>query len=165
MLVRGQAEFDGYLDFSVAVRATESRQLNDIRLEIPIASDVARYLMGFGLKGEARPQSFDWKWDAKHNQDGAWIGDVNAGLQFGLRDDRYVRPLNTNFYLSQPLLMPASWDNLGQGGCRLGKRDGHEYLVTCYSGPRQMTAGEVQHYDFHLLLTPFHTLDTNSQWT
>ena len=27
-----------------------------------------------------------------------WIGDVNAGMQFTLKDEHYVRPLNTNFY-------------------------------------------------------------------
>jgi len=56
MRVRGQAEFDGYLDFSVEVRATRTQLLNDIRLEIPMASDVARYLMGFGLKEGRDPK-------------------------------------------------------------------------------------------------------------
>ncbi len=68
-----------------------------------------------------RPDTFEWKWEvAKNNQDSAWIGDVNAGLQFTLKDDKYVRPLNTNFYTLKPLVMPASWVNEGKGGCRLG---------------------------------------------
>ena len=43
-------------------------------------------MMGLNLKGEALClDNYDWKWDVAHkNQDGAWIGDVNAGMQFSL---------------------------------------------------------------------------------
>jgi hypothetical protein len=161
--VRGEMEFDGYVTYSVDVRALKETNLQDIRLEIPFHNDVARYTMGLGLKGAARPDTYDWKWEVKHNQDAAWIGDVNAGLQFGLQDDHYSRPLNTNFYLSKPLIMPASWDNGGQGGCQY-RSEASAYRVRCFSGPRRMSAGEVQHYDFHLLLTPFHTINPTTQW-
>ncbi len=50
---------------------------------------------------------------------------MNAGLQFTLKDDKYSRPLNTNFYHSKPLVMPASWANGGRGGCRLTEQGGH----------------------------------------
>ena len=126
----------------------------------PIAADVARYLMGLGFKGGARPESFDWKWKVENNQDSAWIGDVNAGLQFTLKDDKYVRPLNTNFYTLKPLVMPASWFNGGKGGCRLAEKDASTYLVSCYSGARTIAQGETLHYNFRLLLTPFKPLDT-----
>jgi hypothetical protein len=161
--VRGEMELDGYVKYSVVVRALQETNLQDIRLEIPFHADVARYTMGLGLKGGMRPETFDWKWDVKHNQDGAWIGDVNAGLQFGLQDDRYSRPLNTNFYLSKPLIMPKSWDNGGRGGCRY-RTEPSVYRVACFSGARTMAANEVQHYDFRLLLTPFHTISPDRQW-
>ncbi len=162
--LRGEMEFDGTIDYSIDLTARKASTVSDIRLEIPIVADVAHYAMGLGLRGGTRPDQYDWKWRVEHNQDGAWIGDVNAGLQFSLRDDRYSRPLNTNFYLSKPLVMPASWDNAGKGGCRLGVKDSGTYLVTCYSGARSFAAGETQHYNLRLLLTPFHTLDTKSQW-
>ena len=111
-----------------------------------------------------RPPSVQWTWDVEKNQDSAWIGDVNAGLQFTLKDDKYSRPLNTNFYHSKPLVMPASWSNGGRGGCRISER-GDVVLVECYSGARTMKKDEVQRYDFRLLLTPFHTLDTKTQFT
>jgi Family of unknown function (DUF6067) len=161
--VHAELEFDGNVKYSVAVKALRETNLQDIHLEIPFRDDVARYVMGLGLKGGSRPERFDWKWDVKHNQDGAWIGDVNAGLQFGLQDDRYSRPLNTNFYLSKPLVMPASWDNSGRGGCSF-RHQSTTYLVTCGSGQRKMAADEVQHYDFRLLLTPFHTINPLKQW-
>ena len=162
--VRGEVESDGYVTYSVAVHALQGTDLKDIRLEIPFNADVARYTMGLGLKGGRPPAAFDWKWEVKHNQDAAWIGDVNAGLQFGLQDDHYSRPLNTNFYLSKPLVMPASWNNSGQGGCQY-RTETAIYRVRCFSGPRKMAAGETQHYDFHLLITPFHTINPAKQWT
>lgn len=170
-------EFDGNIDFEVAVTTSEGIDLGDIRLEIPYAADVARYMLGMGRVGGYRPDSLDWKWEVRHNQDGAWMGDVNAGLQFSLRDDRYERPLNTNFYLSKPLVMPASWANDGRGGCRLGEAAGNGsesragapgaagiYRVVCYSGLRTMQAGEVQRYDFRLAVTPFKTIDPRAQF-
>ncbi|MGA2202629.1 MAG: glycoside hydrolase domain-containing protein [Terriglobales bacterium] len=169
MDLHAQMEFDGNIEFTLALDSTAAVKLNDLRLEIPLAADVARYAMGLGLKGGARPASFDWKWNIKRNQDSAWVGDVNAGLQFTLKDDHYARPLNTNFYQSQPLVMPVSWDNLGQGGCRFAEPDNKTndttYLVTCYSGPRTLVPGQTQHYNFRLLLTPFHTINTQAQWS
>jgi hypothetical protein len=164
MKTRAQMEFDGNIEFEVEVRAAQAAALKDIRLEIPLSREVARYMMGLGVKGGIRPASLQWSWDVEKNQDSAWLGDVNAGLQFTLKDDKYARPLNTNFYHSKPLVMPASWANGGRGGCRLTEK-ADVVLVECYSGARSMTKGEVQRYDFRLLLTPFHPIDTKAQFT
>ena len=164
MTVRGQVEMDGTVDYRVALAADRPVALGDVRLEIPVARDVAKYMMGMGLKGGFRPATFTWKWDVQRNQDSAWIGDVNAGLQFSMRDERYVRPLNTNFYQLKPLVMPRSWDNGGKGGCSFGEL-GEAFAARCFSGPRTLQAGETVHYDFRLLVTPFHALDTRAQWT
>ncbi len=161
--VEASMEFDGNMEFSVVLSARESTEVSDVVLEIPLKADVARYAMGLGLKGGAAPAEFDWKWKQKHNQDGAWVGDVNAGLQFSLHDEHYSRPLNTNFYLSKPLVMPTSWANDGKGGCRFVRRD-DRYLIQCFSGARTIRAGEALHYDVRLLLTPFHTIDPAAQW-
>jgi hypothetical protein len=173
MQVVGRAEFDGTLDFEISLSAAAATPLTDVRLRVPIARDVARYMMGMGRKGGLRPASFEWSWNVERNQDGAWIGDVNAGLQFSMRDERYVRPLNTNFYQLKPLVMPRSWDNDGQGGCRMeetagsGDRAGsasEAFEVVCFSGARTLAAGESLRFDFRLLVTPFHPLDTDRQW-
>jgi tetratricopeptide (TPR) repeat protein len=160
-----QMDFDGNLEFSVRVSAAKATPVEDIRLEIPIAADVARYLMGLGFKGGARPASFDWKWKVENNQDSAWVGDVNAGLQFTLKDEKYVRPLNTNFYTLKPLVMPASWYNGGKGGCHLAEQGAATYLVRCYSGARTMAQGESLFFNFRLLLTPFKPIDPKAQFT
>jgi Glycoside hydrolase 123, N-terminal domain len=162
--VHGRIEFDGTIEYEVALRATETMDLADVRLELPLRPEVARYAMGLGWKGGVRPDRLEWTWDvAKKNQDAIWVGDTGAGAQLTLKDDRYERPLNTNFYLSKPLVLPASWGNGGRGGCRLGEEPG-AYLVRCFSGPRRMEKGEEQRYDFRLALTPFKPIDTDAQW-
>ncbi|WP_317235365.1 glycoside hydrolase domain-containing protein [Niabella ginsengisoli] len=100
MQVDATLEFDGFLSYTVRLIASQDIAIKDINFHIPVVPDFAKYFMGLGLKGGNRPDSVLWKWDvANKNQDGGWIGNVNAGLQFSLRDEHYVRPLNTNFYL------------------------------------------------------------------
>ncbi len=189
MDVRAEMEFDGTLEFAVALASAAPVEIADVRLEIPVALGAARYMMGMGYPGGHRPERLEWSWAVERNQDGAWIGDVNAGLQFSMRDERYERPLNTNFYLSKPLVMPASWANDGAGGCRFEEvaqaraeagvgEAGHTpparraaavvtpgaFLVRCFSGRRTLEPGVPVRYDFRLALTPFKPLDTDAQW-
>ncbi|WP_199140871.1 glycoside hydrolase domain-containing protein [Pedobacter sp. ASV12] len=164
MDITGSLEFDGFMSYTVKVTALKDLDLKDVTMHIPFNKTAATYLMGFGQKGGERPEKFEWKWDvANKNQDGAWLGNVNAGLQYSLRDEKYVRPLNTNFYLQKPLLLPTSWGNGSKGGVSIGIK-GSSMLANNYTGEREMKKGEVQYYNFTLLITPFHTIDTDFQW-
>jgi len=164
MEVTASLEFDGFVAYTVKVVALRDVDLKDISMHIPFKQDVAKYMMGLNQKGGDRPDNFEWKWDVAHkNQDGAWIGNVNAGLQYSLRDEHYVRPLNTNFYLQKPLLLPTSWGNDNKGGISIAKK-GDAVLADNYSGERSMKKGEVLYYNFNLLITPFHTINTDFQW-
>jgi len=163
-LLQGSLEADGTLTYSIALSAERDTVISDIQWSVPLNASVATYELGLGRQGDRAPDAFEWKWDEQNNQDGAWIGTVNAGLEFHLRDDNYRRPLNTNFYHQQPLRMPLSWDNHGQGGIRLqriakGRDDVPSYQVIAFSGPRQMKAGETMHYDIVMRVTPFKTID------
>ncbi len=164
MSVTGRAEFDGFINYEVKITALKDATLDDIQMVIPFSNAASDYMMGLNEKGTKTPESYHWKWDVAHkNQDGAWIGNVNAGLQFSLRDEKYVRPLNTNFYLSKPLILPASWGNGGEGGIDIVKNStGAE--VTNYSGKRIVKKGDVLYYNFNLMITPFHPLNTEQQW-
>ncbi|HLK30836.1 MAG TPA: glycoside hydrolase domain-containing protein [Puia sp.] len=165
MEVNASIEFDGFMVYKVKISALNDVQLNDIALQIPYKKSSSIYLMGLGQKGSYRPKDFEWKWDVAHkNQDGAWLGTVNAGLQFSLRDEKYVRPLNTNFYLQKPLLLPSSWGNENKGGITI-KENSDTVLVNGYSGSRSMKKGDVLYYNFTLLITPFHTINTDFQWS
>lgn len=164
MEVTGSLEFDGFVSYTVKVTALKDIDLKDVTMHIPFNKTAATYMMGFGQKGGERPEKFDWKWDvANKNQDGAWLGNVNAGLQYSLRDERYIRPLNTNFYLQKPLLLPTSWGNGDKGGVSIGIK-GSSMLANNFTGEREMKKGEVQYYNFTLLITPFHTINTDFQW-
>jgi len=164
MTCLGQMEFDGCVEFDIKLISAEEINVNDVRLEIPLRRDVAKYMMGMGYRGGFRPRGFNWKWNSKKNQDSAWVGDVNAGLQCSFRDENYSRPLNTNFYQLKPLIMPRSWWNQGWGGCDFLEVNQDTFLIKAYSGPRRIREGEELHYIFSLLITPFKTLDTKAQW-
>ncbi len=156
--VTASLEADGTLVYAIALKATQLTELRDIRLEIPLHRDAAQYQLGLGRQGDRAPDDFSWKWNVQNNQDGAWIGAVNAGLEFHLRDEHYQRPLNTNFYHQQPLRMPVSWDNGGKGGIRLHSEQA-DYLAEAFSGPRTMQAGETLRYDIVMRITPFKTIN------
>ena len=164
MEVEGSLEFDGFVDFKVKVTALKDIDLSNITMQIPFEKEETKYMMGLGEKGGKRPDNFKWKWDvATKSQDGVWLGNVNAGLHYSLRDENYVRPLNTNFYLMKPLLLPTSWGNGTNGGINIGEV-GKSILADNYSGPRSMKKGDVLYYNFNLLITPFHPIDTDFQW-
>ncbi|MES1259233.1 MAG: glycoside hydrolase domain-containing protein, partial [Gemmatimonadota bacterium] len=163
--VTGDLEFDGNLEYRVALVATKNTPVHDIRLTIPMRRDVARLFMGLNRPGGTRPDSYDWKWDvATHNQDAFWFGDVNGGMQLTFKDEQYVRPLNTNFYLQSPLRAPRSWSNDGKGGCRFAA-EAAVYRATCFSGPRTLSAGDTLWFNFRVLVTPFHTIDTKTHFS
>ncbi len=165
MQTHARLEFDGNIEYQVALTSSRPVNVRDIRIEVPYARAASRYMMGLGRTGGFRPADFHWKWDVQKNQDAVWIGDVTAGMQVSLKDEHYSRPLNTNFYHLKPLVMPASWSNDGRGGCNVADRDSTATLLRCYSGPRTIKPGEILHYDFRLLITPFKTLDTREHFT
>ena len=159
-----QLDLDGTIEYQASLSSDANVNLADVRLDIPMLNQAVRYFMGMNLKGGKRPASYDWKWEVTRNQDAAWLGDVNGGIQFTLKDDHsYVRPLNTNFYQQKPLVMPLSWANRGRGGCRFAET-GAIYRTTCFSGPRTLLAGDTLHYDFRLMITPFHPIDPARHW-
>ena len=161
--VQAAMEMDGFLEFTVRLAADEKTEVKDIYLEAPLAASAARYMMGLGHKGGLRPADFSWAWDRTKNQDALWLGDVNAGMQIGLRAENYSRPLNTNFYLSKPLNIPPSWENGGKGRVTV-KAEGSAVIFVASSGPRTLEPGRDLYFNFTLLLTPFKTIDPKGQW-
>lgn len=164
MKLEGQMEFDGAMKYKLTLIANKDTEVNDIRLQIPMQKDVAKYMMGMGYKGNTCPERYNWKWNQKKNQDAVWVGDINAGIQVSFYDENYERPLNTNFYHLKPLNMPVSWANSGKGGCKISERS-DACMITATSGNRKLLKGQILHFDFRLLITPFRTIDTDKQWS
>ncbi|MCX2432698.1 glycoside hydrolase domain-containing protein [Pedobacter sp. GR22-10] len=164
MDLEGTLEFDGYIHYVIKVTALNDVLFSNVDFHIPFDKSATKYLMGLGEKGGVRPDTVKWKWDvANKNQDAVWIGNVNAGLYYHLRDENYVRPLNTNFYLQKPLVLPKSWGNDNKGGIQINIK-GSSMLADSFTGARSMKKGDVLYYNFNLLITPFHLLDTDFQW-
>ncbi|MEG1648577.1 MAG: DUF6067 family protein, partial [Rikenellaceae bacterium] len=161
--IDGLMEFDGFMEYKVAVTATENCSIDDIMLQVPIDNKSAKYWLGLGSEGSYRPEKGSWKWDIEKNQEGYWFGDVNGGIQCLFRDENYVRPLNTNFYHQKPLNLPPSWWNNGNGGISFGEKNGTLNVKT-YSGKRTIKKGETLHFNFLLSVTPFKPIDTKKQW-
>ena len=175
MTVDGALEYDGMLDLRITLVATSDAAIDDIGLPVTLVPDAAEYMLGLGRKGGKRPGGLYWRWAVENHQEGVWLGGVHKGLQYVLRDENYVRPLNTNFYRNQPLNMPPSWYNEGRGGIQIfeerepGDPDGPDQpLVSVtadnYSGPRQVLAGDTLHFNIRFLITPFKPINTNQHF-
>ena len=164
VLCRAEMESDGFVGYHLTVTATEATPVRDIRLEVPLRREIAKYLMGMNRPGGLRPDRHDWHWDRNRNQDSVWVGDVNAGLRLRLRGENYERPLVNIYYHSKPLNLPPAWHNAGRGGCVI-ENDGEQRVVLrAFSGPATVTPGQPLHFDFELLLTPFKPIKTDAHW-
>ena len=159
----GQLEFDGFVDYSLKLTATNPVKIKDIRLEIPIVDSKAEYMMGLGHEGGFRTPDWKWKWDVSKNQDMLWVGGVNGGLRIKWKAENFVRPLVNIYYEFCPLKLPPSWGNQGKGGVNIGKEK-DEVVINAFSADREMKQGEQLNFDFELLITPFRTIDRQNKF-
>ncbi|WP_347921982.1 glycoside hydrolase domain-containing protein [Pontimicrobium sp. SW4] len=163
MSVNGTLEYDGMLEYNIQLTAENDINLNDVNLQIPMQKEAATYILGLGEKGSSLKSSINWKWDVTKHHEGAWLGGINKGLQFVLRDKNYERPLNTNFYQAKPLNLPPSWHNEGKGGIDITmNNDG--VLVKNYSGARTIKKGDTLNFNIRFLITPFKLIDTEEHF-
>ena len=161
----GKVEYDGFMEYKLALQALEDIDLNDIQLEIPLNEEAAKYLMGLGNKGGLRPRDFEWKWNIRKYQDAVWIGDVNAGLRCKFKGGNYKSPLVNIYYEYGPLNMPESWGNDGKGGIRVVEETPDIVLLEAFSGERTMKKGDELHFNFELLLTPLKPINISEHFT
>ena len=159
--VSGLMEYDGFADMKCCLTASRPVQVKDIRLEVDVSSGADTYFMGLGHPGGASPQAVEWKWNAKVNQDGFWIGAVNGGFKLQLYGANWQMPLVNAYYHWRELIIPESW---GTGGVRLNKNEAGTKIVA-YSGPRELAADQPTAFNFKLFLTPFKPLNTEEQWS
>jgi hypothetical protein len=164
MDLQAKMDFDGNINYEISLVALKDVTVSDIYLDVPLEKNVAKYMMGLGEKGGFLRNDIHWKWEVKKNQDGPWIGDVNAGVQVRCSDINYERPLNTNFYQRKPLNMPTSWYNNGQGGININRNE-EDVTIRSYSGKRVMKKGEVFHFNFNIAITPFKPIAPKKQWS
>jgi hypothetical protein len=153
----GIVESDGYINYKIQIKALNDISLNDIRLEIPFAGDIAQYMIGMGLPGTLVPQSHQTGWEGPY--DSFWIGNTAAGLWCELRGGNYHGPL-LNLYHPAP---PGSWFNNDNGGFRIEKVS-NETKAVVYSGKRELKTGEKVDFEWSLLVTPVKKINYRSQF-
>jgi hypothetical protein len=163
MNISGVLEYDGMLDYKINIIANKDVNIKDIKLLIPMEKEAAKYILGLGLKGGKFKENITWKWDVTKHQEGAWLGNINKGIQYVLRDETYERPLNTNFYQAKPLNLPNSWYNNKKGGINITSENGIVNIEN-YSGERSMKEGETLNFNIRFLITPFKTIDTKEHF-
>ncbi len=151
-------EFDGFVNFRIKLTVQEDIKIKDIRLEIPIRSEIAKYMMGMGHKGGYRQNDWHWVWDEKLANNSIWIGDVDAGLHCKLKGSKDIWEL----YSLKASGVPKSWNNDGKGGCHVFT-DGDAVILKAYSGERLIKIGEELEFCFSLLITPLKPLN-RSHW-
>ena len=163
MKIAGSMQFDGSLAFSCDLAPNRSTaapiDIGDLRLELPRTPQTTTYVIGLGQPA-GRSAEFDWKWQtADKNQDSVWLGAVNGGLRLQLRERNYERPSVNIHYKRRPLVEPVAWGNGGRGGVSF-----HANRLVAFTGPRRLDPAQPLHFDFTLLVTPFHPLNTTAQW-
>ena len=154
MTTRSCMEFDGCLVYEATLEAREAAEVRDIRLEVPMLREAARYMMGFKKLGGYRPAEWDWQWDVNWTHNMVWLGDADAGLQCKLMTEEGVWQWGN----LKDTGLPASWWNDGNGGARI-REDGERVVLTAFSGPRRMEAGQQLVFRFRFLITPFKPID------
>jgi hypothetical protein len=143
----GVVESDGYFNYKVSLTALNDVNINDIRLEIPVAANVAEYMMGMGLPGTTVPQEHKAGWEGPH--DSFWLGNTKAGIWCELRGGSYSGPL-MNLYQPEH---PAAWFNNNRGGFRIKRKPG-EVRAVAFSGGREMKKGDKAEFEWSFLITP-----------
>ncbi len=165
--LNGVLDADGTVSYQLRLSPEQTLEVPDVGLHLGYYQAAVPLAMGLGVPGGRRPETVDWTWDvATKNQDALWLGGVNAGMQLSLRDERYQRPLNTNFYREKPLMEPGSWANRQEAGGESTVRGGvalrtmkDTVTLHAFSGARTLTAGEPLDFTVRLLLTPFKPIE------
>ena len=163
LLCSGRLEFDGFVDIKLKLIANKALKIKDIRLDVPMTTEKAKYMMGVNHEGGLRPSEWHWQWDTTKNQDMLWVGDVNGGMRIKWKAENYIRPLINIYYSYGPLRMPPSWGNGGKGGVNVSEV-ANTVLVSAFSGSRTLSRGQVLNYDLEMLVTPMKLVDTDVRW-
>ena len=80
--------------------------VDDIQLELPLASQHARYMVGMGVEGvAARPLA--WRWEMGTGNNGLWLGRAEAGTFLKLRGEggQWEDPMYSHISPISPLYL------------------------------------------------------------
>lgn len=150
MTTRSETWFDGTINVEVVLRSDKDAVLKDVALVIPLNKDVAQYFAGMSYRDGRRPDAWQWKWDRRYSDNGAWCGGVEAGLGLALLGER-------DYYDTLRWDEHPQWINDGKGGATLAA-DGEAAVLRAFTGEKTLAAGEPLKLRFRLYVTPFKPL-------
>ena len=162
--VSGGLEYDSFCEFSIEISSAGGVPIavDDIQLELPLALQHARYMVGMGVEGVAtRPLA--WRWEMGTGNNGVWLGRVEAGTFLKLRGEggKWEDPMFSSDNGVIPFI-PNSWGgynatpatNCTATGANVSlSADGAEVRLLAFSGPRQLS-GTPQRFLFDVAATP-----------
>jgi len=129
-------EFDGCVQFDLAVTADSDTTLTGLGLDVPFSRRVATYMAGAKKPGGYRPASHQWTFESQDTSTSKiWVGDVNAGMQL----------------------------KATEGSGTLAEQ-GEAVLVSTRIDTVPLKAGQTRHVTYRLLVTPFKPI-SNAHWT
>ena len=163
MAVAGTWWFDAQAQLSVTLTAVGGKdvEVEDVSLIMPVRTEAATYLMGFGEAARRLEDltPLQWRWGERLGNYQCWLGDVGAGVRLRLTGatEAFESPQHL---LSAADLERTAWHNGGLGGAAVSRGG----VVRAHSGVRTLRAGESIAFTFELLLTPCKPLDTTAHW-
>lgn len=156
LTVQGTLESDGYMRYAVTLQARKALNNPDIRIEIPMHTDVARYKSGaLGMGYIDRPTpNFN---TPGMMQQAAWIGDYNAGIMLWLKNKEEEWNGDNSTKKTLPILENWVADKNMPLFLERSKQDA-TFGASTAAGT--LKKGEEKRFDFALLLTPFRPISS-----
>ena len=154
--IKSKLEQDGCLHYEITLKSTRSVTLNNLELRVPFRREVATYITGMGKRGGYRTEDIAWKWGKMNLTNQVWLGNVKAGMQLKLQEDKDIWTM-----WGDPV-KPNAWQNKGRGGCTI-KEQGNTVMVNAYCGTTKVTPKKPVLLRFRLLVTPFKKIN-NAHW-
>jgi hypothetical protein len=142
---RSKAEFDGYTNYRIVLKASKPIDLDNVVLEVPVRRDIATYFTGFGCDGGSRPKYWQWDW-SQRGVASCWLGEVNAGIYLTLKSGPDMWDIESD-------KSPAPVNSWQAGKCQLVE-DGDAVVIRCTTGTVHLKAGEQLPLRFGTLVTP-----------
>ena len=164
--VKGSLDYDSYGEYNITLTATSSAvRLSDVRLELDLSQDVARYMVGMGHASGTTLDSTSWRWKNTSGDPFVWVGRVEAGLFVKLRGagSDWESPMFGKAFPVIPFV-PPSWGGPAQRGVGAGCNISAGGEIVAYSGPRTLRPGQSVSYQFDYALTPSKVLNLSAHF-
>ena len=166
--VNGSLEFDGFMDFAVALSCesetlTNSCELEGIDLSVLLSASASKYASGLGERGSrwppasASPRTWSWTGFANATQHGvtpvigwmAWVGGVSHGLRLKLKGEESIWEQPEGYAETAP----RGWAGLRSLG-NLSLSPDAEAVLSASSGPQSLGPGTTLKLKFDVVVTP-----------